>query len=183
MKAHPLAYLALGAALLAIAPGAPVFAQDAETLRLTVDVAEDFSQFVYTPVVPGDVPQRGSTFITEGNIFPGGTIEGDGASFDPNRPGALGRWYCRGIHLVGLPEILAGAPLWVHTAQLFTLPDNKRSLASDGVEGNALTLRPVTGGTGLYKGYVGQQRQQLLGFNATGGVNLRVTFVLNKAAR
>lgn len=182
MKTYHLASLALGAALWAATTGTPAFAGDGDTVKLTVDVAEDFSQFVYTPVTPGDVPRRGSTFITEGNIFPAGTIAGDGASFDPNGPGALGRWYCRGIHLVGLPEILAGAPLWVHTAQLFALPDNKRSLASDGVEGNSLTVRPVTGGTGSFKGYVGQQRQQLLGFNASGGVNLRVTFVLSRAA-
>jgi hypothetical protein len=44
-------------------------------------------------------------------------------------------------------------------------------------------LRPVTGGTGPFRGYVGEQKQQVLGFNATGGVNLRVTFVLKKATR
>jgi len=180
MKTHLLASLAVGAALWAAPLGTPVLADDAR--HLTVDVAEDFSQFVYTPVTAGDIPRRGSTFITEGNIFPGGTIEGDGATFDPNGPGALGRWYCRGIHLVSAPEIPA-APLWVHTAQLFALPDHGRSLSSDGVEGNSLTLRPITGGTGRFKGVVGQQRQQFLGFNASGGVNLRVTFVLRRVAR
>jgi hypothetical protein len=38
----------------------------------------------------------------------------------------------------------------------------------------------VTGGTGPFAGYVGEQRQELIGFNASGGVNLRVTFVLRK---
>ncbi len=182
MKKHRLASLALGGAIWAAPMAAPLLADDAE-IRLTVDVAEDFTgQFVSTPVVPGDIPRRGATFITEGNIFPGGTIQGDGASFDPNGPGAIGRWFCRGIHLVSGPEI-PDAPLWVHTAQLFALPDNGRSLASDGVEGNSVVLRPVTGGTGPFKDYVGQQRQRFLGFNATGGVNLRVTFTLRRVGR
>jgi len=180
MKTHRLTCLAVGAALWAATTAAPVFANDDDARKITVDVAEDFSQFVYTPVTPGDIPTRGATFITEGNIFPGGTIAGDGSTFDPNGPGALGRWFCRGIHLVSAPEIPAAA-LWVHTAQLFALPDDRRSLSSDGVEGNGVIVRPVTGGTGRFKGYVGQQRQQFLGFNASGGVNLRVTFLLRKA--
>lgn len=35
---------------------------------------------------------------------------------------------------------------------------------------------------GLIEGFVGEQHQQLLGFNPTGGVNLRVTFLLRRAA-
>jgi hypothetical protein len=41
----------------------------------------------------------------------------------------------------------------------------------------------VTGGAGNYVGFVGEQRQTFLGFNATGGVNLRVTFVLYLVAQ
>jgi hypothetical protein len=41
----------------------------------------------------------------------------------------------------------------------------------------------ISGGTGKYRGYVGEQRQEFLCFNATGGVNLRVTFILKKATR
>jgi hypothetical protein len=41
----------------------------------------------------------------------------------------------------------------------------------------------VTGGTGLFRGYVGEMRQRMLGVNASGGVNLRVTFTLKKAVR
>lgn len=182
MKTRSFAAIALGAALAFFTTDAAVLADDGKTVKLTVDVAEDFSQFAYTPVSPGDIPRRGSTFVTEGNIFPAGTIAGDGATFDPNGPGSLGRWTCRGIHLVDAPEIPA-ASLWVHTAQLFALPNDQRSLASDGVEGNSLVLRAVTGGTGPFKGYVGQQRQEFLGFNASGGVNLRVTFVLSRATR
>jgi hypothetical protein len=137
---------------------------------------------VYTPVIPGDIPRRGSTFVTEGNVFPARTIEGDGSDFDPNSPGSIGKWFCRGIHLVDAPDIPA-APLWVDTAQLYQLPDDSRSLSTDGLEGSGPLLRAVIGGTGSLKGYVGHQHQEFLGFNISGGVNLRVTFTLRKVAR
>jgi hypothetical protein len=117
--------------------------------------------------------------VTEGNIFPAGTIKGDGSTFDPNSGGALGRWYCRGTHLVSAAEF-ATSPRAVHTAQLYLLPSERSSTATGGVEGSVPVVRPITGGTGPFKGYIGEQRQRMLGFNATGGVNLRVTFVLRR---
>ena len=153
-----------------------------DTIVFTVDVAEDYKLFNPTFVKPTDTqPERGSFFVTEGNIFPGGTIKGDGASFDPNSDGALGRWFCRGTHLVSATEFPFSARA-VHTAQLYLFPDESKSIATEGVEGNAPVLRVISGGTGLFKGYVGEQKQRMLGFNATGGVNLRVTFKLKKAA-
>ena len=154
--------------------------RDGDTIVFTIDVAEDFALFNPTFVRPTDTqPERGSFFVTEGNIFPGGTIKGDGSTFDPNRQGALGRWFCRGTHLVSAAEFPTSARA-VHTAQLYLLPNESTSIATDGVEGNAPVLRAVTGGTGPFKGYIGEQKQRLLGFNATGGVNLRVTFTLRK---
>src|ERR687895_545130 len=70
------------------------------------------------------------------------------------------------------------APLWVDTAQLFVLGrQGKEQLATEGVEGGGTVTRIVTGGTGNFAGWVGEQRQTFLGFNPTGGVNLRVTFI------
>lgn len=149
----------------------------------SVDVAEDFTLFNPTLVKPTDTqPERGSFFVTEGNMYPAGTIKGDGASFDPNAAGSIGRWFCRGTHLVPASAI-PDAAFWVQTAQTYLLPDDTRSIATEGVEGNGTVVRVVTGGTGKYSGYVGEQRQEFLGFNSTGGVNLRVTFILKKAAR
>ena len=37
--------------------------------------------------------------------------------------------------------------------------------------------------TGNFAGWVGEQRQTFLGFNPTGGVNLRVTFILRPPAK
>jgi hypothetical protein len=151
-------------------------------VEFTVDVAEDLAnKFVPTRVEPTDTePTRGAWFITEGNIYPAGTIEGDGASFDPNSEGAIGRWFCRGTHLVSASEI-PDAPLWVDTAQTYFLPSDLHSIITDGLEGNGTILRAMTGGTGKFRGYLGQQQQTFLGFNPSGGVNLRVTFILEKA--
>ena len=158
---------------------------DREPLVFTIDVAEDLAgKFVPTLVKPEHTqPERGSFFVTEGRIFPGGTIQGDGAGFNPNGPGHIGIWICRGTHLVAASEIPA-APLWVDTAQLFVLGrQGLEQLTSEGIEGAGTITRIVTGGAGNYAGYVGEQRQTFLGFNPTGGVNLRVTFILRKAVR
>ena len=145
-------------------------------LVLTVDVAEDFTKFNPTFVKPSDTePKRGSWFITEGNVYPAGTIQGAGESFDPNTAGAMGRWYCRGTHLVSASEIPA-APLWVDTAQLYFLPDDEHSIVTDGLEGSGAILRAVTGGTGQFRGYLGKQRQEFLGFTR-GGLAVADAFI------
>jgi hypothetical protein len=161
-----------------------VGAADREVV-FTVDVAEDLKgKFVPTFVKPEHTqPERGSFFVTEGRIFPAGTIQGDGAGFDPNSRGHIGVWICRGTHLVAASEIPA-APLWVDSAQLYVLGrQGKEQIATEGLEGAATFTRIVTGGTGNFAGYVGEQRQTFLGFNPTGGVNMRVTFVLRKVVR
>ena len=177
------------AAVIAASSGAPAIASNdkqkdsRDTIVFTVDVAEDFSLFSPTLVRPTDTqPERGSFFVTEGNVFPAGTIQGDGATFDPSSAGAIGRWFCRGTHLVSAAEFPFSARA-VHTAQLYLLPGESRSISTEGVEGNAPVVRPITGGTGPFRGYVGEQKQEMLGFNASGGVNLRVTFTLRKAVR
>jgi len=181
-------------ATLLLAAASPVLAQDHDTARVqrqrepivfTVDVAEDLAgKFVPTFVKPEHTqPERGSFFVTEGRIFPAGTIQGDGATFDPYRSGHIGVWICRGTHLVAASEIPA-APLWVDTAQLFVLGrQGKEQLTTEGVEGGGTVTRIVTGGTGNYAGWTGEQRQTFLGFNPTGGVNLRVTFILYPPAK
>jgi hypothetical protein len=160
-------------------------ARKREPIVFTVDVAEDLAgKFVPTFVRPEHTqPERGSFFVTEGRVFPAGTIDGDGATFNPNRSGHIGIWICRGTHLVAANEIPA-APLWVSSAQLFVLGrQGKEQLATEGLEGGETITRIVTGGAGNYAGWVGEQRQTFLGFNPTGGVNLRVTFILRPPAK
>ena len=144
--ALPLSRLATVAGL-AMILGPAAYAQEADAERtarkrepivFTVDVAEDLAgKFVPTMVKPEHTqPERGSFFVTEGRIFPAGTIQGDGANFDPNQTGHIGVWICRGTHLVAAHEIPA-APLWVTTAQLYVLGrQGKEQLATEGVEGS-----------------------------------------------
>jgi hypothetical protein len=158
----------------------PQASAQAKKLTFGVDVAEDFTQFVFTPVHSTDViPLRGSMFLTVGNVFPEGTIVGDGHDFDPNSSGSIGTWVCNGVMLVDADQI-PDAPIWVDTRQRFKLPDDSKSLTTDGFEGTAVQLRTVTGGTGELQGYIGQEQQEFLGFNIVGGVNLRITFTLTK---
>ena len=160
-------------------------ASDRDVIEVTVDVAEDLrGKFVPTFVKPEHTqPERGAFYVTEGRVFPGGTIAGDGASFDPNRSGHVGIWISRGTHLVAASDIPA-AGYWAHTAQLFILGrQGREQIASEGVEGADTLTRIVTGGAGNYAGFIGEQQTTFLGFNATGGANLRVTFVLHKITR
>ena len=153
-----------------------------DLVTLTIDVAEDLTgQFVPTLVKPDDAqPERGAFYITGGRVFPEGTIQGDGADFDPHRSGHIGVWISRGTHLVSASD-MATKTWWASTAQLFVLGrQGKEQLASEGLEGSGTITRVVTGGTGNYAGFVGEQRQTVLGTNPTGGVNLRVTFILRR---
>jgi hypothetical protein len=59
----------------------------------------------------------------------------------------------------------------------------KEQLATEGIEGKGTVTRIVTGGAGNYAGWTGEQVQTFLGFNPTGGANLRVTFKLYPPGR
>src|SRR5262245_30769570 len=154
-------------AALLLAVTAPLHAQEQEGLRkkrnpdpivFTIDVAEDLAgQFVPTFVKPEHVqPERGSFFVTGGRVFPAGTIQGDGAGFDPNRSGHIGVWICRGTHLVSASDIPA-AQWWVDTAQMFVLGrQGREQITTEGLEGRGTITRVVTGGTGNYAGFVGE---------------------------
>jgi hypothetical protein len=66
--------------------------RDREPVVFTVDVAEDLAgKFVPTFGTPQHTrPEPGSFFVTESRVFPAGTIQGDGAGFDPNSRGHVG---------------------------------------------------------------------------------------------
>ena len=152
-----------------------------ERIEFTFDVAEDMNLFVEPRVPVGTEPLRGSFFVTEGTIFPAYTIPGTGGDqFEPGKvAGAIGTWFCKGTFLVN-GSVFDKSPVAVLTDQLFLLPDDRQSIATTGIEGSGESVRAVIGGTGRYAGYTGEQSQQFLGFNKTGGVNLRVTVRLRK---
>jgi len=174
--------------LAAVATAMPVAAQtgidnfNQEKIEFTIDVAEDMDKYVEHRTAAGEEPVRGSQFVTEGNIYPVGTISGNGDQFDPNMAGSHGTWFCKGVFLVKGSEF-DKSPRAVLSDQIYLLPNDRHSIATTGAEGNGTAIRAVTGGTGAYAGYVGEQRQEFLGFNKTGGVNLRVTITLRKATK
>jgi hypothetical protein len=130
-----------------------------EQSSLRLDVACDGRTLVVNrPAgVDPDAPiSRGDTFIVQGSVYPAGTID-DGLS-GPTQEGRIGHWICRGWFYYGLQEMMDGAAPHAMTTQLYLL-DNFDGLVSDGIEGGAFALRPVTGGYGSYLsagGEVGQ---------------------------
>lgn len=182
MRRSKLALAGLALALISTFPMGAQYSMNQETIEFMVDVSEDMDRYVEHNVAPGEEPVRGSYFVTQGNIFPAGTIPGAGEQFDPNSPGSQGTWFCKGVFLVR-GSVMDKEPMAVLSDQFFLMPDDKRSIATVGTEGNGVAMRTVVGGTGPYAGYVGEQRQQFLGFNKTGGVNLRVTITLRKSTR
>src|SRR6202007_2825743 len=83
-------------------------------------------------------PIRGTTFIVYGKIFPAGTIPSGVTSFDPNSPGSIGTWFCRGVFLADFADIFVtqSAALALHTTQLFLFPDDQTMIATEGLEGH-----------------------------------------------
>lgn len=155
---------------------------------LKFDAAENMARFVWDapPVDPNKPPQYGSPFITEGYIYPHGTLVGHTATTpgngvlangDPEFPSlVIGRWTCRGW-FVGQGAATTTGPL-VITHQLFDLGRKvgEKTICTDGIElvdVNVPVLRAITGGTGPYAAARGQVEQVFLGTNVTLGVNLR----------
>jgi hypothetical protein len=150
---------------------------------LAFDVAEDMSRFAFAeqPVHEDGMPAYGNPFITQGYIYPAGTLNGangvnpDGSPEFPAK--VLGEWTCRGW-FVGDGAHSKTGPM-VITTQLYSFggAHGKNMLVSEGYEladvGVAIE-RAITGGTGEHVGARGEARQIFLGFNATEGVNLTV---------
>lgn len=156
-------------------------------LTLEFDVAEDMSRFAFDQayVYEDGMPKHGSAFITQGYIYPAGTIvNGNGVLPDgsPEFPElVIGEWTCRGW-FVGEGAHAQTGPM-VITTQIYNFGDElgAQMLVSEGYEladvGVAIE-RAITGGTGSYVGAEGVVNQTFLGFNATEGVNLTIEVVL-----
>jgi hypothetical protein len=180
------ALLAAGAAAVAYAASADPEAEAARSSSaiLRFDVAEDPTRFVFSPSpVHGDgSPAYGNSFITQGYLYPAGTLNGsDGVLADgqPEFPDkVLGEWTCWGSH-VGQGAKTANGPIVV-TTQLYQLGEGagRRTVVTDGYELADVGVpvdRAITGGTGPFASARGEQVQRLLGLGPTNGVKLRVT--------
>ncbi len=179
-----LALLALlGAAAVGVGAAQAAGWSNASTEVVQFDVAEDMSRFVFDKDVThaDGMPKHGSAFITQGYIYPYGTLNGSNGVLANGKPEfptkVIGEWTCRGW-FVGEGAHAKTGPM-VITTQLYNLGQElgNRTLVSEGYEladvGIAIE-RAITGGTGAYRMARGEARQTFLGFNATEGVNLRL---------
>jgi len=178
--------LAIFAAMALALTSMRAMAEDSNSTKtLTLDVAIDGSTLALNnndPSNPAD-PVKGTTFTVTGKIFPGGTIPAGITPFDPNQPGSIGTWVCSGVFVADAADIFGGkAKIAFHTNQIFMFSDDDNALFTEGLEGSVgtTTHRIVAGGTGMFKGLVGQERQETIGLNLNGKglFDLRFTFRL-----
>jgi hypothetical protein len=165
-------------------------ADEAPAKTIKIDVAEDMSRFVFDADVAHEdgMPKHGTAFITQGYIYPAGTLtESNGVLEDgsPEFPDkVLGEWTCRGW-FVGEGAHAKTGPM-VITTQLYNFGETlgAEMLVTEGYEladvGIAIQ-RAVTGGTGQYTGASGVASQTFLGFNASEGVNLTLEIALSES--
>jgi hypothetical protein len=153
--------------------------------QLVVDVAVDARTAVVNLVKPADpLPERGATFIENGKVYPGGTIPpGNGLDID-SLTGSIGTFVNRGTFNFDLGQVFAGAHPAISSAQQYVFSqtgalDAEDSLMSEGQDSvNTTTRRVVLGGTGIYRGTIGEVKQEVLGANSTGFLNFRFTFTI-----
>jgi hypothetical protein len=141
---------------------------------IEVDIVENPRKFSFdeTPVFKDGSPAYGGEFITQGFIYPKGTLEmGDGVDIEgnPQFPDlVIGTWFCRGWHIGDGAHTQTG-PI-VITNQLFNFGKKfgAKTITTDGVElvdKGEPVKRAITGGTGHYKHARGEQVQIFAGLN------------------
>ncbi len=152
-----------------------------ETIRF--EVAEDGTRFIFdeAPVHENGMPAEGNAFVTQGYLYPEGTLNGsngvlpDGSPEFPDK--VIGAWICRG-YFIGEGANATTGP-WVITTQTYNFGETygDTTLVSEGYEiadFNVPVTRAITGGTGEYALARGEMNQTLRGFTEQMGVNLSV---------
>ena len=183
LAAAALALLGIAAAL---AHGDKGKHSDVRWKTLVIDVAVDGRTGNVNSASPTDTePKRGATAVLNGKIYPGGTIAaGDGLDID-TLTGSIGTWVTRGTFNVDLSQLLAGAHPALSATQYYLfsptgVSDGEEALFSEGPEFGATTHRVVLGGTGRYRGVIGEVQEETLGMNSTGFANKRYTFTIRR---
>ena len=177
-----LAVIASGAAVAISVLGGT--AAEANTEVIKFDVAENATKFAFdeAPVHEDGLPAYGNPFITQGYIYPEGTLNGsngvlpDGSPEFPEK--VIGEWTCRGW-FIGDGAHTTSGPMVV-TTQIYQLGGDYGdvTIISDGYESSEINKeikRAITGGTGRYQMAGGEVTQELLGFTEQMSVNLRFT--------
>src|SRR5688572_9559721 len=141
------------------------------------DVALDGASARYVRATPGHptgLPLIGDLFLVFGSIFPAGTF--DTGNLNPDQPGAVGRWICRGAFYVDLTteEVPHGITTVMHVlGEGLSAADGPIGAAHftivhEGFEGGlAETRRSIVVGVGTYAGRIGDVIQVTRGTNDT----------------
>lgn len=160
-----------------------------------VDVAEDGTRFVIdeAPVFDDGFPAYGNSFVTQGYLYPAGTLtDSNGVNPDgtPELPDeVIGEWTCTGFFIADGAHTTEGS--WVFTTQLFAFGDDPGTGAEtivvtgyEGAEVGGIVTGAITGGTGSYRTARGEAAQQLLGTNnpelPTMGINKTVRLAIDR---
>jgi hypothetical protein len=159
---------------------------DPKQRTFTVDVAVNHATFAIIPsaglvLAPEPTgPNRGTTFVVDGTIFPGGTLATGAGIGDPNQPG-IGRWTCKGV----FTSDLGTEDIGFNSTQMFMFDGDSDAIWTEGFEAGlgkigVVTHRAILGGTGRFQGVSGEAIQEALGTNITGTPNVRLTFRILK---
>lgn len=150
---------------------------------LRFDVAEDGKRFVWAkqPVFNDGLPAHGNTYISQGYIYPEGTlsdtIDGVNADGSPEFPDlVLGQWSCYGWYIGDAAHATEGP--WVLSTQMYDFGSawGEATLVSEGyvlANTGGAVQRAITGGTGPFANVRGEMVDTNLGFNETAGGNAR----------
>lgn len=169
------------------APANIADAQIEQMETMSFEVAEDASRFVFGQerLYDDGMPQYGSPFVTQGYLYPPGTLNGSNGALADGSPEfpdlVIGEWTCYGWMIADGGHTETGR--WVVSTQIYQFDEefDNAMIVTDGfemVDLNVPIARTVTGGTGRFLGAVGEQEQTLLGFTEQSGVNLAVELTL-----
>ena len=154
---------------------------------LAFEVAENGLAFTFdeAPVFEDGFPAHGNPFVTQGYIYPAGTLSDSHGVLPDGSPEfpelVLGTWYCYGIHVNDGAHTESG--VWVVATEVYEFGDvaGAETVITDGVEIadlDVLLTRPITGGTGRFLGARGEVQKRTLRFDPVMGVNFEVELKL-----
>ncbi len=155
---------------------------------INVDVAENATRFAFDSSITYEdgMPAYGTSFVTEGYIYPVDTLNGSNGVLEDGSPEfpelVLGEWTCFGTFVGEGMYTEAGEVVITNQVFVFYGEDGNSTIVSTGFELIDIGVqveRAITGGTGMYDGMTGTQSQQLLGFTEQMGVNLRIELDLD----
>jgi hypothetical protein len=161
--------------------------QSADITTIEVEVAEDGNRFIFGKerLFSDGMPQYGSPFVTQGYVYPKGTLNGSNGVLPDGSPEfpdlVIGEWTCFGWMIGDGAHTTTGE--WVVSTQIYKLNEEygNAEIVTDGfelVDFDVPSARAITGGTGIYADVSGEQIQTLRGFTEQMGVNLSVEFQL-----